>query len=175
MDSISLAVAERERRGVGVSTVERVLRAGESAVEVHEGVQRIKAAALDRLHAKGLLTQRQYDAGDRYREDAYLSGAIWSSPAAFGADSPSFGPRAPAWLTSERVADARQRYRAARASLDGSTQALVIDAVCWAETTMTMADVGRIVLRIPSRRTAISVATRALRAGLDRLAVFYGV
>lgn len=175
LNTLERQVSERERRGAGVSTPERVRQAGETSLEIHAGVQRIRSAALDTLKAKGLITQRQFDAGDRYREDAYLAGAIWSSSQSFAAGSPAFGPRTPAFLTAERVADARRRYRAARASLDGSTAAMVLDAVCWAETTMTMADVGRVVLHIPSRRTAQSVATWQLRAGLDALAGHYGL
>ena len=120
-------VAERERldspdhdkQRRGSATVLRLLKAGEDGFETTPanreapaGVQRIIAAPLDRLWKTGGITQREYEAGDRYRADAYMAaidpGAMTVDWSATGG---GFSSKVPAMFTSQQLADARIRWR----------------------------------------------------------------
>lgn len=126
--SLNTAVSERERLGRGSATVERLNRAGgrdgfEEVAALPDidrngrpteagTVQRVIMAPLDRLWKSGYITQREYDAGDRYRADAYLA-AI--DPGALSIDwnrtSGGSSAKVPSMFNSQHIATARIRMR----------------------------------------------------------------
>jgi hypothetical protein len=86
--NIDLAVSERERLGKASGTRERLRKVGQEGMELVPAlpdvdkrgnslpagqVQRVLAAPLDRLWKTGFVTQREYNAGDAYRADAYMA------------------------------------------------------------------------------------------------------
>jgi hypothetical protein len=125
--SIDLAVSERERLGKGTGTSERLRKVGREGMELVPAlpdtdkrgnqmpagqVQRVLAAPLDRLWKTGFVTQREYNAGDAYRADAYMA-AI--DPSALTIDWNRTGGgtsrRVPSMFASQHIADARIRMR----------------------------------------------------------------
>lgn len=167
------AVSERERRGVGVSTPERVRQAGERELDIVGGVQRIAQAPLDRLYARHAITKRQFDAGDRFREDAYEAGMVPSGTAGMEPGDRRYGSRTPQFMAATR-ADAHARWVEAQAIL-GRLYPMV-DEVCWAaEPGDRLMDIGARVLGLPRGRTSEASALVVLRVGLDTLADHYGM
>lgn len=111
--SIERAVSERERGHRGTATVERLRKAGSEGHEIDPtGRQRIVEAPIDRMWKAGHVTQREFDAADKYRSDAYLA-AI--DPGALTVDwsrtSGSSSLRIPSMFTAQHIADARIRMR----------------------------------------------------------------
>ena len=172
LDALSRAVADRERRGVGVSTVERVRHSGDRELDVRADVQRVSQAPLDLLLARKHIDQRLFDAGDRYRMDGYEAGIIGSGamPLEPGDRRPASGY--PSFMRTLRTASALDRYGLARAQLKGARR--VVELVCWADAGLTMAEVGR-ALGYTERRTAQISAMAVLRIGLEALAEHYGL
>ena len=108
---------EKPKPMIEQATLERLDKAAE--VEVIEPThvepsrrQRVLDAPLDRLWKAGTITQREYDAGDKYRADAYLAAV---DPAASTVDwnrtGGGFSGRVPDVFTSQVLADARIRWR----------------------------------------------------------------
>lgn len=175
--SLDRAVAERVRRGVGVSTAERVRQAGERELDVVAGVQRISQAPLDRMYARGELARgeaenkRLFDAGDRFREDAYLAGAIWpqQSTRAGGRGEPA--GRVPGFLRSERAAAAMRRHVAALETLSSTLESVAM-LVCLGEGRTTAQEIGH-ALGVAGRRSATVAGMTAIRLALGALADHY--
>lgn len=166
-------VAERERRGVGVSTPERVRHAGETELDIAPaGHQRISQAPLDQLRAKGHLTQRLFDAGDRYRTDGYEAGIIGSGSMPLEPSDRRPASGLPSFMRTARAAAALDRYGLARAQLKGTRR--VVELVCWADVGLTMAEVGK-ALGYTNKRSAQVAAMAVLRVGLENLAEHYGL
>lgn len=182
--TLERSVKERERRGVGVSTAERVRQAGEDSLDVVGGVQRISQAPLDRLYARGSLATkldpdqtsanyRRFTAGDRFREDAYTAGMVPSGAMNFEGGERRFGPRYATFMQVKRL-DAHARWVEAQAIL-GRLYPLV-DEVCWAAGPGdTLMAIGARVLRMPLDKRAETAALAVLRLGLDTLADHYGM
>lgn len=171
--TLERSVNERLRRGVGVSTPERIRQAGSDSLEVVAGVQRVSQAPLDRLLSKRSITQRQFDAGDRFREDAYAAGMIPSGALAFEPSDRRFGSRVPQFMAASR-ADAHARWTEAQAIL-GRLYSMV-DEVCWASGPGDrLMDIGARVLGLPSDKRAEVSALAVLRVGLDTLADHYEI
>ncbi|MEP0323283.1 hypothetical protein [Bauldia litoralis] len=118
---VERSVAERLRGGRGTATVERLLQADGGKAKTNPegyetdstGRQRIVAAPLDRLHKDGKITRREFEAGDKYRADAYLSaidpttGSVdWASAGGGGRSS-----KVPSMFESQHIYDARKRWR----------------------------------------------------------------
>jgi hypothetical protein len=127
---IAATVAERQRLGLGTATVERLIQAGEGGHEhtpatgQQASVQRVTEAPLDRLHRLGFITEAEFDAGDRYRADAYLAaveptvGSVdWNSAGGGGRSA-----KVPSMFGSQAVCDARRRVRAMEARMSGVTR-----------------------------------------------------
>ncbi|MDP3937733.1 MAG: hypothetical protein Q8R92_06315 [Deltaproteobacteria bacterium] len=111
--SIEHQVSERERGGRGTATVERLTQAGEGGYEVDPtGRQRIVAAPLDRLWKVGHITQREFDAGDKYRGLHHVADLDPAAPSVdWGRVGGSFGPRPPSMFTAQHIASAREQVR----------------------------------------------------------------
>lgn len=105
---------ERERAGLTSATPERMAKAGLENVEVGQGtlIQRIVDAPLERLRKAGVITSREFQAGERFRNDAYLAQVDPSAPTVdHNKTGGGFGPRAPSMYSSQAIADARRRHR----------------------------------------------------------------
>lgn len=118
-------VDERTRLGKTTSTVERIMHAGPDALEhTRAGVQRIVEPPLDRLHKQGFIVRAEFEAGDRYRADAYLA-AI--DPAAGSVDWNAAGgggrsAKVPTVFSSQIIADARIRFRDIESRISGAVR-----------------------------------------------------
>jgi len=114
---------EKIERGGGTSaTAERLLQDDLDVERGHGGVQRMLAAPLDRLHKQGFIVRAEFEAGDRYRADAYLS-AI--DPAAGSVDWEQAGgggrsAKVPTVFSSQIIADARIRMREIEGKISGA-------------------------------------------------------
>lgn len=184
MSSLALQVSERERRGVGVSTVERILRAGATEVDVRTETdsvgghlvrvqrQRVSQAPLDRLNSKGHITAEQFEAGDMLRTDYLRSIVSGTNPLAQegGARAVSSDPAIGRMI---RAAAAGMAFREAAEALSGTVREVVL-LVCLGEAGLTMAEIGR-ALGYTDRRSAEVAAMSVARVGLDQLAKWYGV
>jgi len=182
--TLERSIEERLRRGVGVSTAERVRQAGETELDIRvetekrDGVlstvvrQRVTQAPLDRLKAKGSITERQFDAGDEFRKDAYEAGMIPSGALVYEPSDRRFGSRTPQFMAASR-ADAHARWVEAQAILDKLYP--IVDEVCWAaDRTDTLQSIGaRLFAYSTNDRRAETAALTALRLGLDTLADHY--
>lgn len=172
MSLIERQVAERERRGVGVSTVERVRRAGMSELDVSpQGHQRIHQAPLDLLKAKGLITEEMFDAGDKLRNAAADAVVAPLNPLAVEG-----GGRAtssdPAIARLDDAAWSGASFRTAVGKCPGVVGDIVL-AVCLGEPGLTMAEIGR-ALGYRDKRSAQVAAMAVLRVGLGILVRHYG-
>lgn len=170
--TLDRSVAERLRRGVGVSTAERVRQAGEDSLEVVAGVQRVSQAIIDRLLSRGSITPRQHEAGDRFREDAYSAGMVAFSTSGDMVGDRQFGSRTAAFVSR---ADAYRRWSLAQGAL-GPRLLPLIDEVCWASGPRdTLKAIGaRMLGRAPDRHTEVATL-ELLKLGLDTLADHYGM
>lgn len=172
LDTLSRAVADRERRGVGVSTVERIRQAGEQALDISpKGHQRIAQAPLDLLKAKGLITEAMFEAGDRLRNDAAASVVTPTNPLAVEGGSRASSSD-PAIKRLHYAAAAAADFHAAITKCPGVVGDIVL-AVCLGEPRLTMSEVGK-ALGYMDRRSAQVAAMAVLRVGLGILARHYG-
>ena len=176
---VARQVADRERRGVGVSTLERIKHSG-LPLEVAEGTraQRIAMAPLDRLAAKSVkgrpvLNKRQYEAGERLRDDGYLAGFMRSGGMLLEPIDRSYDGSGPAFADSNRAAAAMRRLRRAREAL-GRPLAAVVDAVLWPEDGVTtMGGIGKKLFGRADQTAAEAATIEALKLALDTLADHY--
>ena len=107
-------VAKRFAAGLESATPERMAKAGPDGIEIGEAslTQRIVDAPLDRLWKTGTITKREFEAGERFRNDAYLAQIEPSPPSVdFNRAGTSFGPRPPSAFANQAIADARERFR----------------------------------------------------------------
>lgn len=177
MSATAHTIAERERRGVGVSTLERVRHSGEAPV-ITADVQRIEDWPLRQLHRRGALApgdraenDRLHDIGERLYLHASRSGLI----AAMSPRTPGFERRSPSsggdW-DSDDVIHHRQVYATAITAIAGKVQQVVrlmiIDEVPAAETGMRV--FGR-----ENRGQAAAAAIEFLRHGLDEIGRQWGM
>jgi hypothetical protein len=133
--------------------------------------QRIVAAPLDRLWRAGVITQREYTAGDWLRADAYLaaidpgaSSVDWMAPAG------TLSGKIPSMFSAQHIADARIRYRDMQKRMRGVAWSVLYTAVI---SEATLYEVGRAVLGYRHQRDAPVAATAALRVALCALADRY--
>lgn len=172
-DKIRNRVTERTRAGLTSATPERLIRAGEDGYEhTQTNVQRITEAPLDRLRKTGFLTTAEFDAGDRYRADAYLA-AI--DPAALTVDWSSAGgggrsARVPSVFSSQTIMDARRRHReisARAASIVGRVAFLALVRE------HTLGEIGRIMFGYRDRKDADVAGRVAVRMACAALSDLY--
>lgn len=187
LDQLSRAVADRERRGVGVSTVERVRHAGEDAINVsvetdNEGGhlvrverQRVAQALLDQLKARGTINDREHKAGDRFRRDAYLAGAFWSASMPLEPSGRNSKPGAYGPMRTENAAAAAKRLRKATAGLSGGLLQ-VAEYLCLGSEENTLAGLGKAFNGVWCDDTTARVIGRTLaKLALSTLADRYGL
>lgn len=175
MASLQHTVSERQRVGLGTATAERLAKTGEDGREADPtGRQRIVAAPLDRLWKAGFITQREFEAGDKYRADAYMAaidpGSLsvdWSRTAG-GTSS-----RVPTVFTAQHIADARRRIRMVeRAIPHRSVVSLLLFFGVVRE--FGLREIGAQVFGIHDRKDAVLCAKAGLRVALASLADYYG-
>ena len=136
-----------------------------------EKIQRVMAAPLDREHRRGRITSREFQAGDKCRQDAHTAKI---DPAAPSVDwnmlGGNFGPRSPSAFQSQSIMDARHRHRDMKKGLSGLAVAIV-DVVIVHENQLE--DVGRGLFGYSNFRDARAAGFGALRVALGELATFY--
>jgi len=162
-----------EASGIGSATPERLAKAG--AVErTQTNIQRILEAPLDRLWKAGAISRGEYEAGERYRSDGYLS-AI--DPAAGTVDwtrtSNGYGARVPTVFGAQAVADARLRWRRIERTFPTHSavgRLLYLGIV----QEQPLAAIGRNVFGRNDPREAIVAAHAGLKTALAALADHYG-
>lgn len=114
IDKAADSVRKRGLAGLESATPERMAKAGLDQVEVGVAslTQRVVDAPLDRLWKVGAISRREFEAGERYRNDAYLA-QIDPSPPTVDPNRAGggFGPRTPSAFASQAIADARERWR----------------------------------------------------------------
>lgn len=188
--SLRAYVRERERLDAGLSpdqrrhgtaTVERLSMVGpdgyETATatpEAPSGRQRIITAPLDRLLKADFITQREFDAADKYREDHYLA-KLDPSPGAIdlrqaGGGKP--GSRPPTAFASQPIADARLRVREAAKAMRGAVKA-VLDMTVIQE--KQFGEIGQEVFGLRDKREAAVAGRVAARMSFAALADYYGM
>lgn len=175
-NKVDRQIAERQRRGVGVSTAERVLHSGLAFDGPANAAQRIAMAPLDRLHAKTvkgqpILSKRQYEAGDRYRDDCHQAGLMKSGGFSM---EPSDGRGKGGFAFENSDAAARALTRVVKAHYAiGAGARRVIEAVLWPEDGITsVAEIGGKLFG-RTGRWAETAGIVALQMALDRLAEFH--
>ncbi|MFO1183443.1 MAG: DUF6456 domain-containing protein [Bauldia sp.] len=140
--------------------------------------QRISVAPLDRLAGKRikgrpLLTRRQYEAGERLRDDGYLAGFMRSPGMTLEVIDRGFQANGPAFADSERAAAAMRRLRRAKAAL-GRPLAVVLEAVIWPEDDIhTMSAIGKKLFNRADATAAEAAAIEAVKLALETLADHY--
>lgn len=173
---ITTIVAERERIAKGTATKERLTKVGLDAVELSvgaDGVQRISEAPLDRLWRDGRITQREYQAGDRLRNDARLA-RIDAGPTAINWDMTGRGSGSvvPVAFASDAVFAARQRYRAVPKAITGIVWAVLNNGVVHEHS---LPEMGRAVFGREHVRDAAVAGHAGFRVALAALADHYGM
>lgn len=158
-----------------VATTERINHAGEEGVETDaSGRQRIISAPLDRLLKMGIITPREFRAGEKYRTDAYMSA---TDPAASAVDwnaaGGGTGGRVPTMFSSQSIANARIRFRQINRKIPrNSTVSTMLYLGLIKE--YELAEIGRSVFGLSDRREAEIAARSGLRVALAALADHYG-
>lgn len=174
-DRVVRLVTERERGEKGTATVERLLRAGkkDEGFEVAPtGRQRLVDAPLDRLRKEGRITGREFDAGDQYRNDAYLAAIDPSAPTVdWNSVGTAFRPKSPSMFSTQRIADARIKWRETEKNIRG-LPARVLDSALIHE--HPFEEIGRHVFGEGNEHYARAAAKAGLRVALSVLADYYG-
>lgn len=177
------SIADRDRPGTETTTAERVAKAGAGAVEVTppsqqapKGTQRVLSAPLDRLWKDGAITQREYEAGDKFRADAYLaaidpgSGTVdWHRAGGGGTSG-----RVPSMFTAQHIFDARIRWRSVEKAIPKHSivaSALHLGLVH----EHSLEELGRSLFARNDKREAMVAGHAGFRVALGALADFYGM
>lgn len=168
--SLKDVVAGRVEKGIGTSTVERVLRSWQAIDISATGVQRISQAPLDRLFARKVITQPMYDAGDRYREDAYLAGMVFSQQLDYDVAERRFGPKTPAFMANRRLG-AYKRWADAQQAL--GHLAGVVDELIIADAGTTLEQIGARLTGRPEGKAAGAAAVELVKVALRTLVTHY--
>lgn len=165
-------VAEINRLGRGSATAERMLQEDTDVERGHGGVQRLIEAPLDRLRKQGRITEAEFNAGDRYRADAYLASV---DPAAGTVDWNNAGGggrsgKVPSMFTSQHIADARMRWRRVNDRISG---VVAITARLALVKEMPLSDIGRNVMGHADRKDAAVAGAALVRMMCAALADVY--
>lgn len=176
-------VSERTRTGASTATMERALQVGEDGFEITpsskinpRGTMRIVAAPLDRLWKEGKVTQREFEAGDKYRADSYLAavdpgaGTVdWARAGGGGTSN-----RVPMMFTAQHIADARIRFREVEQAIPPrSTVATLLYLALIKE--QPLAEIGRNTFGRADRKEATVAGMAGVRTALAALADHYGL
>lgn len=153
-------------------TPERMAKAGEFYVVGGDGRVTMRDGMIDRIRKRGVITERQAEAGRRYRLYWYHAGL---EPGPNGVDpnriyAPDHtGMRLMA--QSERQAEYRQRYRQAARHIGLRMSRLMEHIAC---EDATLEEAGRKILGWGNKAQAIAAATEMFRDATDRLADLWG-
>lgn len=138
-------------------------------------VQRAKhEAPLDRLWRDGRITQREFQAGDKLRSDAYLS-AVEPTTGSINWDHAGGGGRSarvPVVFEADTIMAARQRFRAVTRAITGSVWSVLVSGVVRENG---MEEIGKAVFARSHRRDAEVAGHAGLRIALGSLADYYGM
>lgn len=155
------------------ATKERAAHAGKDRYIGEDGAQRLTDAPLDALRSRNVITLEQYEAGDRFRNDAYVAGMVSSAVADLRRVSGGGTQWAPGFMASaDRQAQARQRYRAAEEAL-GPTLSPVVNAVAHAGAGTNLSNIGRKLFGRSNANEARASLIEVLKVGLDTLMRHY--
>lgn len=137
-----------------------------------ETIRTMRDAPLERMHLRGVIGQKQYDALIKYRNHWYRGGL--SSPLqsidlnrVFASDMANFSGMA----KSEAQAFHRQQYRAAVLHLGVQVAAIVEHVVCHEQNLESLG----VKLGWPAKPQAIAAATERLKVSADDLCKFWGI
>ena len=185
IDQARTALAERDRTGQGDGpTPERLVKAGPdtrlidatAAPEDEDRRQKrsyVLMAPLDRLQERGIITSREFEAGDKYRTDAFLAKIDPAAPSVdWGSLGGNFGPRIPSQFQSQSVADARARWREVQKFVGGVVKT-VLELALIRENSLE--EIGRAVFARSRGRDAAVAGQAAVRVALGSLADYYRV
>ena len=162
----------RAQVGKESATPERAAMAGEDQRIGDDGAQRLTDAPLDSLRSRNVITLRQFEAGDTFREDCYRAGFVPSATKDLQHVSGGQGPRVPAFLSSERAAMAADRYRAAEQAL-GPELSAIVNAAIQAPAGTSVSQLGREMFGRKNANEARAAFVETLKIGLDRLVAHY--
>lgn len=174
LDRAEDRVRKRTAANLTSATPERLAKAGSEGYEhTQTNVQRIVSAPLDRLYKSGLITKREYSAGDRYREDVYLAKVDPSAPSVdWNATGTAYGPKTPAMFSAQKIADARIRTRAVeKVFSQRSAVRTLLDLGLLKE--MNFEDMGAALFPLQDRRELTVAARAGFRVALSALADYY--
>lgn len=175
-EALAKAIENRRRRDLETSTPERILQDGGELVIAEDGKRQIvHQSIIDRLLARGRITKRQYDAGDKLRMDmaeARLDGNIHTVPWDSTSRPEIAAAAVLAGYTRERCLDARHRYRKAVDAVGIWLFPVLELAVLVAPPGFTMADVG-VKLFGRAGKGGEASALEVLRLALNQLADHY--
>ena len=158
-----------------VATAERVAHAGLGGIEALQGGgQRVIASPFERLWKEGLLSSREYEAGQKYTQDSYTADLNAGAPGVDWNRIGTAGNPVPTMSRSQRIADARVRMRWVQRDIpEHSLVAQLLKMALIDETRFD--DMARIALGITSRRDGIPATRAGLRVALAALADHYGI
>lgn len=165
---------ERERLGQGTATPERIVKAGEG-FERHvgkQGAQRVVSGPLDRMYLSGKLTRTEYEAGDKFRVDAYLSAMHGNLPSidwgrVGGGSDPAW--RVPSVVTNISRIDASNRLHNAHRALHEPIWTILVDGCVHEDT---LEDIGKNVFGRRSRDAA-AAGDAGFKVALSALSAWY--
>jgi hypothetical protein len=169
-------VEKRLAAGLESATAERLAKAGPDAIEIGEAslTQRIIDAPLDRLWKAGTITKREFEAGERFRNDAYLAQIEPSPPSVdVNRTGTGFGPRPPPAFASQAIADARERFRHIGRKIPERS-------LVWSFLYLGLVReqgfeaLGELLLGRKDRESAVAAAKAGMRVALAALADQYG-
>lgn len=170
-------INQREALGKASATPERVARAGEAQDVAAAGYQRFSDAPLDRLLAREVINQIQYDAGDKYREDFYRAGMETSGvidPLRPNVGGGASGTAAGFMPTAEWQRAARVRIRAAEAQLGDELVPVIREILVESEPGADLAQIGRRMFGRAQAGEARAALIEVFKVALQKLAVHYG-
>lgn len=171
-------VADRERRGIGTATVERLRRAGQDIEVSPEGRQRLTDAPLQQLFSRRLLARpneapednaRRFAAGERLQRHAHegaldrLAGRDWRLPPGGGIGTHPGG----IYPASEWALMHRENWRKAVAALGKGRIGEITLGIVVEE--RRLVDLGRAVLGRRQEAQARAATLELLLEGLDIL------
>ena len=168
--------AERERTKQGTATPERIIKAGDGFEKNvgRENAQRVVEAPLDRLRKSGRISGSEYEAGDRFRGDAYLaavdpgSGTVdWQR--AGGGGRSSF---VPSMFESQHIYDARKRYREVQLCFRGLIWSVLQNALVHEHS---LEEMGHALFGRSNKRDAAVSGDAGFRVALAALADRYAM
>lgn len=163
----------RAQIGKESATPERRAHAGNDHYVGDDGAQRLTDAPFDSLRSRNVITLEQFEAGDRFRDDAYVAGMVPSAAVDLCRVNGGGSQWAPGFMASaERQASARKRYRGAEEAL-GPMLSPIVNAVVHAAAGANLSAIGKRLFGRSNANEARASLIEVLKIGLDTLARHY--